>query len=193
MRFIAIFSLSILMVGMLVRAQTSPSDVAASDVPPTTQPAIHATDLLGPPFTSHVHGIEFRPPLNSVQADKSAPDSIAEFDQDAYNWQLKAWTAQLQHSLPLTIHKDQFGNPQDGVMEVTLANIKQQSPDAQVLRNEVINVGRMHAGDAGGEISDRRSRSAIHPAGDHRSPGCGQPSLLFSRPHRTRETPARAG
>jgi hypothetical protein len=146
MRFIAIFSLSILMVDMLVRGQTSPSEVTASGAPPATQPAIHATDLLGPPFTSHVHGIEFRPPLNSVQVDKPAPDSIAEFDQDAYNWQLKAWSAHLQRSLPLTTHKDQFGNPQDGVMEVTLANIKQQSPDVQVLRNEVISVGRIRVG-----------------------------------------------
>ena len=146
MRFIAIFSLSILIIDVLARGQTLPSDLPASDAAPTTQPAIHATDLLGPVFTSHLHGIEFRPPLNSVQADKPAPDSIAEFDQDAYNWQLKAWTAQLQRSLPLTIHKDQFGNPQDGVMEVTLANIKQQSPNVQVLRNEVISVGRVQVG-----------------------------------------------
>ena len=31
-------------------------------------------------------------------------------------------------------------------MEVTLANIKQQSPNVQVLRNEVISVGRVHVG-----------------------------------------------
>jgi hypothetical protein len=156
MRFIVLFSLTILMVGMLVRAQVAPLDVApsnpappelaASDAPPTTQPAIHGTDLLGPLFTSHVHGIEFRPPINSALVDKPAPDSIAEFDQDAYDWQLKAWSAHLQRSLPLTIHKDQFGNPQDGVMEVTLANIKQQSPNVQVLRNEVISVGRVQVG-----------------------------------------------
>ena len=78
MRFIVLFSLAILMVGMLVRGQVAPlnitpPEVAASDAPPTTQPAIHGTDLLGPLFTSHVHGIEFRPPLNSVQADKPAP------------------------------------------------------------------------------------------------------------------------
>jgi hypothetical protein len=146
MCFAALFSLAILMTVTLVRGQTAPSDAAESDAPPTTQPLIHRTDLLGPMFISHVHGIEFRPPLNSVQVDKPAADSIVEFDRDDYNWQLKAWSSRLQSSLPLSIHKDQFGNTQDGVMEITLANIKQQSPDVQVLRNEVINVGRVRVG-----------------------------------------------
>jgi hypothetical protein len=146
MRCIAAFSLVILMIGTLGPGQTLPSTAAVSDAGPSTQPDIHKTDLLGPVFTSHLHGIEFRAPLNSAKADAAAPDSIAEFDQDAYNWQLKAWSARLERSLPLTIHKDQFGDPQDGVMEITLANIKQQSPDVQVLRNEVINVGRVRVG-----------------------------------------------
>jgi len=155
MRFTAIFSLSISLIFSLAMGQTVPSappsspptsHAAAPEDAPDTQPSIHATDLLGPIFSSQVHGISFRPPLNSVRIDKSAPDSIVEYDLDAYNWQLKAWSVRLQRSLPLTIHKDQFGDPQDGVMEVTLANIKQQSPDVQVLRNEVITVGRVRVG-----------------------------------------------
>jgi hypothetical protein len=156
----AFFSLVIFSCAALVRAQTLPSQLpgipsnspppatqeSGADQIPATQPAIHKTDLLGPQFVSHVHGIEFRPPINSVQLDRPSPDSIAEFDIDKYDWQLKAWSTNLQQPLPLTIHKDQFGNPQDGVVEVTLANIKQQTPTVQVLRNEVINVGRIRVG-----------------------------------------------
>ena len=122
------------------------ADSSVPDGSPSTQPSIHKTDLLGPKFSSHVHGIEFRPPADSVQIDKATADTIVEFDRDDYNWQLKAWSVRLERSLPLTIHKDQYGQEQDGVMEITLANIKQQTPSAEVLRNEVINVGRVRVG-----------------------------------------------
>jgi len=146
-RFFALFPVFILTICTAIPAQTFPADTAAPPTTePATEPAIHKTDLLGPAFTSHVHGIQFRPPLNSVQIDKPAPDSIAEFNRDDYDWQLKAWSTRLQRSLPLSIHKDQYGNAQDGVMEVTLANIKQQTPGVQILRNEVINVGRVRVG-----------------------------------------------
>jgi hypothetical protein len=147
MRIFALFFLTILLIDVPAGAQTAPSVAQAIDAAPTTQPAFHRTDLLGPTYTSHVHGIQFRAPLGSAQSDKpQAPDSIVEFDQDQYNWQLKAWSSRLETSLPLTVHKDQFGNSKDGVMEITLANIKQQSPDAQVLRDEVIYVGRVRVG-----------------------------------------------
>ena len=122
----------------IVRAQTAPT--------PSTEPWIPKTDLVGPKFTSHLHGIEFRPPLNSSRLEQTAPDSIVEFDRDDYNWQLKVWSVRLQRSLPLSVHKDQFGVERDGVMEVTLANIKRQSPDVEVVRDEVINVGRVRVG-----------------------------------------------
>ncbi len=40
----------------------SAADSPAPDNSPSTEPSIHNTDLLGPKFASHVHGIEFRPP-----------------------------------------------------------------------------------------------------------------------------------
>ena len=139
-RFARIF-LVVFALPLIARAQTAPSGPA-----PSTEPSIHKTDLLGPKFTSHVHGIEFRPPRDCTRIDKTAPDSIVEFDRDDYNWQLKVWSVRLQRSLTLSVHKDQFGTEQDGVMEITLANIKRQSPDVEVLRDEVINVGRVRVG-----------------------------------------------
>jgi hypothetical protein len=141
MRWFAGIFLLVFAVSPIARAQTAPAGPT-----PSTEPSIHKTDLLGPKFSSHVHGIEFRPPLNCTRIDKTEPDSIVEFDRDDYNWQLKVWSVRLERSLPLSVHKDQFGTEQDGVMEITLANIKRQSPDAEVLRNEVINVGRLRVG-----------------------------------------------
>jgi hypothetical protein len=122
------------------------ADSSPPDSTPATQPSIHKTDLLGPKFSSQVHGIEFRPPADCVQIDKATADTIVEFDRDDYNWQMKAWSVRLERSLPLSVHKDQYGREQDGVMEITLANIKQQTPSEEVLRNEVINVGRVRVG-----------------------------------------------
>jgi hypothetical protein len=133
---------------LVVLAVMSPAlaDSSSPDSPPATLPSIHKTDLLGQKFSSHVHGIEFRPPADCVQIDKASADTIVEFDRDDYNWQMKAWSVRLERSLPLTVHKDQYGSEQDGVMEITLANIKQQTPSEEVLRNEVINVGRVRVG-----------------------------------------------
>jgi hypothetical protein len=137
-----LFFLAILTLPICARAQTAP-DV---EVSPATQPDIHKADLLGAKFTSHTHGIEFRTLANSTQAENTSPDTIAEFDRDDYDWRMRVWSVTLQRSIPLTIHKDQFGNPQDGVMEITLANIKQQQPNVEVVRNEVINVGHVRIG-----------------------------------------------
>jgi hypothetical protein len=141
MRWLAGTFLLVFALPFFARAQTAPAGPA-----PSTQPSIHKTDLLGPKFTSHLHGIEFRPPLNCTRIDKTAPDSIVEFDRDDYDWQLKVWSVRLERSLSLSVHKDQFGTERDGVMEITLANIKRQSPDAEMLRDEVINVGRARVG-----------------------------------------------
>src|ERR1700722_5366985 len=124
-RWISLFFLAILRVSISARGQvsTAPADAPATQPDSQTAPDLHKTDLLGPKFTSHAHGIEFCPPSDSTQVDSTTPDSIVEFDRDDHDWRFRVWSTTLQRSLPLSIHKDQFGNPQDGVMEVTLANI----------------------------------------------------------------------
>jgi hypothetical protein len=117
----------------------------ASEAPSSTQPDTHTpfspkTDLLAPPYTSNAYGIQFCPPKGCSEIDKASADTIVEFDRDDYNWQLKAWRVRLEQSLPLTYHNDESGHKQDGVLEITLAQIKQQSPSVQLLRNEIISV-----------------------------------------------------
>jgi hypothetical protein len=143
MRNLPLFFGAFLSLALIARAETP---ATAPSTEPSAYADLHKTDLLGPVFTSHAHGIEFRPPLNCVKVDKAEPDSIVEFDRADYDWRLNVWTVNLQQSLPLSIHKDQYGATQDGVMEITLARIKQQTPDAEVVRNELINVGKIHVG-----------------------------------------------
>ena len=52
----------------------------------------------------------------------------------------------LDRSLPLTIHNDQFGRPTPGELERAVEDIRQNAPTAKILRNEVINVGRVRVG-----------------------------------------------
>jgi hypothetical protein len=111
----------------------------------TTQPDQPA-NLLDPKFSSKMYGLEFCPPANSTEIQVSAPDEIVEFDRDDYNWQLKAWRVRLDKSLPLTAYNDQFGTPQEGMLDATVRKLQGEVPNAQILRNEVINVGRVRVG-----------------------------------------------
>ncbi|MDP9174726.1 MAG: hypothetical protein M3O30_12785 [Planctomycetota bacterium] len=112
-----------------------------------TQPATVATDMLGPRYAAKAYGLEFRAPANCTEIDKPSPDILVEFDRtDEPAMQLKVWRTHLQQSLPLSTHKDQFGQQQDGVLEKTINNIRNNTPSTQLLRNEVINVGRVKVG-----------------------------------------------
>jgi hypothetical protein len=122
--------------------------VGAAADEPSTQPAdfTHPTDLLGPVFTSKLYGLQFRAPLNFVEVHRPVADSIVEFDRDEYNWRLRAWRVRLEQSVPLAGGPDADGNQRDGVIELALQKLTAGIPDAQVLRNEVINVGRIRVG-----------------------------------------------
>jgi hypothetical protein len=111
-----------------------------------TQPATRPSDLLGEKFSSAAYGLEFRVPLNFTIVPRPSADTIVEFDRPNFNWRLRAWRTRLETSLELTTYKDQLGQPQNGVLEVTLDNIKRGAPNVQVVRNEVINVGAVRVG-----------------------------------------------
>ncbi|MGD1277712.1 MAG: hypothetical protein ABR964_10875 [Tepidisphaeraceae bacterium] len=117
---------------------------AAGDAPTTRPP--YPTDLLGPKFSSKAYGLEFRPPADCTEIHKPTPDSVVEFVRDDYNWHLKVWRLRLERSLPLTIHDDQFGQRQDGVLENTVDRLQSNLSGAKILRNEVITVGRARVG-----------------------------------------------
>jgi hypothetical protein len=110
----------------------------------TTQPVdLHPTDLLGPVFTSKLYGLQFRAPLDCEEVHGPTSDAIVEFDRKDYDWRLRAWRLRLQDALPLAGTRDIDGTMHDGVLELALQKLTAGIPDAQVLRNEVINVGTL--------------------------------------------------
>ncbi len=139
--FIALFSGCLAV--SLTRADDAPTTQPQAD---TAQPATRHSELLGAKFSSHLYGIEFYPPANCTEIHKPTPDTIVEFIQDEYNWRLQVSLVRLEKSIPLTIHNDQFGQKTDGLLEMTLDNIRRGTPGVSVLRNEVINAGRINIG-----------------------------------------------
>jgi hypothetical protein len=130
----------------LAGAQNAAAAPDISAPAPATQPSDAASDLLGPKFISKYYSVEFRPPAQSTEAVKPGGEMIAIFNRDNPGLELKVWRTHLQNALPLTLHKDQFGQVQDGVLEKSIAQITANTPGVQVKRNEVINVGSISVG-----------------------------------------------
>jgi hypothetical protein len=127
--------------GAAVLSLAATPKIFADDIP-ATQPS----DLLGPVFKSASHGLAFRVPAGAVEQDQNDPEIIALFNRPDYDWQLRAWRVHLDRSLPMSVHKDQFGLPQDGMLENSLASLRQSLPNMRILRNELINIGKTQAG-----------------------------------------------
>jgi hypothetical protein len=109
-------------------------------------PQTRPDNLLGEKYSSAAYGLEFRVPLKFVSVPRPNADTIVEFDQPEFNLRLQAWRRVLESPLELTTYKDQLGQPQNGVLEVTLDNIKRGAPNVEVVRDEVINVGAVRVG-----------------------------------------------
>jgi hypothetical protein len=127
--------------GAAVLSLAAAPKIFADDVP-ATQP----TDLLGQTFKSTSHGIAFRVPAGAVEQEQNDPEIICEFNHPDYDWQLRSWRLRLDRSLPISTHKDQFGLPQDGMLENSLASLRKSLPNMRILRNELINIGKTQVG-----------------------------------------------
>jgi hypothetical protein len=130
------------LIGLMLMATAAAQSPTTRADAPVTRPS----DLLGEKYSSAAYGLEFRVPLNFTAVPRPNADTIVEFDRPEFNWRLQAWRRVLESPLELSIYKDQLGQPQNGVLEVTLDNIKQGAPNVEVIRDEVINVGAVRVG-----------------------------------------------
>jgi hypothetical protein len=148
---------------------------------PATQPAAPKTDLLGPKFAAKSYGLEFRPPLRSTEVDKPSADMIVQFNrtENGLDWQLKVWRVHLPTALPLTTHKDQFGQTQDGVLEQTVTNIKNNTPGVDMKRNELINVGSVRVGMIGVRYTNLNQKRRFTQQAIFEAPLAGQQLYYF--------------
>ena len=97
-------------------------------------------DLLGPQFESKAQGISLRAPKDSVQVRRVGATDLAEFVNEPKGWSFKIAKLELPEPGSLTEWRDAQGRPQPGVLESTAKRLKEEIPDAQVLRQEKITI-----------------------------------------------------
>ena len=102
--------------------------------------AIARADLLGDEYRNPAEGIALRPPADCVLSNISVPGQIAEFDDDQRHWVCRVSRLSLPHPLPLDVYKDQFGQQQDGLLNLTVAQLNQQAGTELVMR-DLVHVG----------------------------------------------------
>lgn len=101
---------------------------------------------LGIPFESRAAGIALRPPAGCREIHRGGnPDEIVEFVNDQQNWSLKVTRSTLSKALPLTEYFDN-GRKMPGVLEMTAENFKRDNPTAEVVRQDVIDLGANKVG-----------------------------------------------
>jgi hypothetical protein len=132
-------------------APAGAGDVAPAPIPGLTDKigldAKRPSELLGDLFESAVTGIAFRPPANSRQIKKADSDaeSMLEFETPERGWLLKVTRAKLAQALPLQTVKDK-GRDKVGLLDYTVQEVKQEHPLAEILRQEIVNVGEHGVG-----------------------------------------------
>jgi hypothetical protein len=98
------------------------------------------SDLLGPEFRSPAYGIALRPPANCDAAPTGA-DQIAEFDDAKGHWTLKVMRRTFQQPTPLTDYNDQFGQSHEGLLTLTVRQLRNQQL-LKVVAQDVIHIGQ---------------------------------------------------
>lgn len=109
----------------------------ATTAPATTSPVL----LADRPFISEAAGVSFDPPLAWRQVNKPGDQEIVQFTNDK-GWTLRVTSATLDKPLPLLGTAAEGKEPAvQGMLDIVIDNFKKTAPDADILRNEVINLG----------------------------------------------------
>jgi hypothetical protein len=99
------------------------------------------TGVLGKAFESKTAGIAMRPPAGCKQIVRGgSPDDIVEFVNDQKNWSLKVSRSTLSQPVPLDEYFDN-GRKMPGVLQMTAENFKRENATAEVVREDVIDLG----------------------------------------------------
>lgn len=130
--------------------------VAPSDGDSTPTPIPGLTDklgldpkkpsaLLGDAFESPVAGISFRPPAGSKAIKQTDQDHVVDYVDEDRHWILKVTRARLAQAMPLQSAKVK-GADRMGLLEYTVQDVLKEHPAAEVLRQEIINIGEHGVG-----------------------------------------------
>jgi hypothetical protein len=97
-------------------------------------------ELLGPVYESKGHGISLRPPKGSVIVRRVGAKDVIEFVNESRGWGLQVGKIMLPQPGSLTEYRDRQGNMQPGLLEFTAKQLKEENPDAEILRQELSNI-----------------------------------------------------
>lgn len=101
--------------------------------------------LLGEPYASQTAGISFSPPAGSKQVKQTDQDHIVDYVDEDRHWILKVTRARLAQPMPLQTIKEK-GHDRMGLLDYTVSDVLKEHPAAEVLRQEIVNVGEHGVG-----------------------------------------------
>ncbi|HEV2294198.1 MAG TPA: hypothetical protein VGR35_10095 [Tepidisphaeraceae bacterium] len=98
--------------------------------------------MLGEPFESVAAGIRFRPPANMKRALRATnADYIVRYTDEARGWVFVATRSTFDRPIMLSSQVAQGAGAPPGLLELTRDQLKENAPGAEVVREDVINVG----------------------------------------------------
>jgi hypothetical protein len=148
-------------------AAATPSPPAANGASPEPisglagRPDVVGQEMLGGAYQNPRAGIAFHTPLNCVQL-KTTGDEIARFANEKAGWEIICTRSSAQQPMPLSGGgKD---GPKMGLLEVVAARLKQANPGADIVRQEVEDLGEYRAGIIAARLSAVGQRKLFQQA-----------------------------
>ncbi|HMB95079.1 MAG TPA: hypothetical protein VKK61_03490 [Tepidisphaeraceae bacterium] len=108
-----------------------------------------SNNLLGDQFESQAAGIALSPPAEAKTIrGQIGSNEVVQFIDEPKKWTIKLTRVLLEEDkpLPLTTWKDKDGKELPGMLELTSDQFKQDTPGAQMLRQDTITVGNTSVG-----------------------------------------------
>jgi hypothetical protein len=130
-------------------APSAPTQIPGLPTPPPSDEdqAPRDQSLLGQAYENQAAGIAFRAPAGTVRVPKAPGDAeLAEFYDQKRGWDFKVALSHPDQPTELTTQTAPDGTRHDGLLELTLAQVKRTNPGAEVLRSDVTNIGEAQVG-----------------------------------------------
>jgi hypothetical protein len=148
-------------------AATTPTPPAANAAAPEPitglagRPDAVGQEMLGGAYQNPRAGIAFHTPLNCVQL-KTTGEEIARFANEKAGWEIVCTRSSAQQPMPLI--GGGKNAPKMGLLDVVAARLKQANPGAEIVRQEVEDLGEYRAGIIAARLSAVGQRKLFQQA-----------------------------
>ena len=127
----------------VVPTQTVPKPVGVLAGRPDVEPSM---ELLAARYENKSAGISFRPPLDTTEVPHPNANEIVEFVNETKSWMLRVSKPTFPSPVPLSTGRNKAGLESTGLLEYTVQKLKDATPGAKMLRQDVINVDSSYVG-----------------------------------------------